>query len=108
VLNYRIRLVILAIVTYAVIAPGAHAQILAGNRKLVIDGAVWGRNGQGSDVTNRVRRLIRNNSLDFKVNNSNLGGDPNKGTVKTLKISYTYNGRRQNRVYNEGDRCRIP
>jgi hypothetical protein len=52
--------------------------------------------------------MIRNDSLDFKVNNTNLGGDPNQGNKKVLKMSYTYNGRRYNRTWNEGDRCRVP
>jgi hypothetical protein len=52
--------------------------------------------------------MVRNDSLDFKVNNTNLGGDPNQGTKKTLKLSYTYTGRQQVRTFNEGDRCRIP
>ncbi len=78
------------------------------NRRLRIDRAIYGMSGKGSDVTNRVRSMVRNDSLDFKVNNTNLGGDPNQGTKKTLKLSYNYMGRQQNRTYTEGDRCRIP
>jgi hypothetical protein len=78
------------------------------NRRLRIDRAIYGMSGKGSDVTNRVRSMVRNDSLDFKVNNTNLGGDPNQGTKKTLKLSYTYTGRQQVRTFNEGDRCRIP
>jgi hypothetical protein len=79
-----------------------------GNRRLRIDRAIYGMSGKGSDVTNRVRSMVRNDSLDFKVNNTNLGGDPNQGTKKTLKLSYTYMGRQQVRTFNEGDRCRVP
>ena len=78
------------------------------NRRLRIDRAIYGMSGKGNDVTNRVRSMVRNDSLDFKVNNTNLGGDPNQGTKKTLKLSYTYMGRQQVRSFNEGDRCRIP
>jgi hypothetical protein len=78
------------------------------NRRLRIDRAIYGMSGKGNDVTNRVRSMVRNDSLDFKVNNTNLGGDPNQGTKKTLKLSYTYMGRQQARTFNEGDRCRIP
>ena len=85
----------------------AQAQV-NNTRRLTIQHAVYGKNGKGSDVTNRVRSLMRNDSLDFKVNNTNLGGDPNEGTKKTLKLQYTYMGRRQNRTWNEGDQCRVP
>ena len=78
------------------------------NRRLRIDRAIYGMSGKGNDVTNRVRSLVRNDSLDFKVNNTNLGGDPNQGTKKTLKLSYTYMGRQQARTFNEGYRCRVP
>jgi hypothetical protein len=77
-------------------------------RRLQISRAVYGREGKGAEVTMRVRSMIRNDSLDFKVNNTNLGGDPNEGTKKVLKMSYTYNGRRYNHNWNEGDRCRVP
>jgi opacity protein-like surface antigen len=106
--NHKIKILALTMLASALLAPAAQSQIVTSNRVLVINAAAWGRNGQGADVTNRVRSMVRNNSLNFKVSNSNLGGDPNKGTQKTLKISYTYRGRRENRVYNEGDRCRIP
>jgi|SRR5579863_7423110 hypothetical protein len=84
------------------------AQILSQNLRLSVDKAIYGMSGKGSDVTFRVRSMIRNNSLDFKVNNTNLGGDPNKGTNKTLKVTYIYGGRRMSKIVNEGDRCRIP
>ncbi len=35
--------------------------------RLKINNATYGRNGQGANVTNRVRSMIHNNSLDFKV-----------------------------------------
>ena len=84
------------------------AQVGHNNRRLRIDRAIYGMSGKGSDVTNRVRSMVRNDSLDFKVNNTNLGGDPNQGTKKTLKLSYTYMGRQKAQTFNEGDRCRIP
>lgn len=43
----------------------------------------------GADGTNKVRSMIHNSSLDFKVNNSNLGGDPNVGADKVLTLNYT-------------------
>jgi hypothetical protein len=37
-----------------------------------------------------------------------LGGDPNIGADKTLKLSYTYLGQQHNTIVKEGDRCRVP
>ena len=98
---------LLVLVVAGALSP-ALAQIVNQNLRLHIDKAIYGMSGKGSDVTFRVRSMIRNNSLDFKVNNTNLGGDPNKGTNKTLKVTYIYGGRRMSKIVNEGDRCRIP
>ena len=76
--------------------------------RLKISNATYGKNGQGANVTHQVRSLIRNNSLDFKVSNSNLGGDPNKGADKILRVSYSYQGQTRVAQFKEGDRCRLP
>jgi hypothetical protein len=103
-------LILLALLGMLAISPAAaqYNNQINNGRRLTIQRAIYGKNGQGADVTNRVRSLLRNDSLDFKVNNTNLGGDPNEGTKKTLKLSYTYMGRKQNRTWNEGDQCRVP
>ena len=88
--------------------PYGQSQNVNQNLRLHVDRAIYGKQGKGTDVTLRVKSMIRNNSLDFKVNNTNLGGDPNEGTRKTLKITYTYAGRRMSKTVNEGDQCRIP
>ena len=61
-----------------------------------------------NDVTNRVRSQIRNNRIDMEVNNNTMGGDPNHGNKKNLKVVYTYgNGKAQTRFVNEHDWLRI-
>lgn len=75
---------------------------------LHIDKAIYGKNGQGDDVTMRLRRMVQNNTLDIKVNNDNMGGDPNKGADKSVKVQYTYLGRSQTVVVKEGDRLKLP
>ena len=52
--------------------------------------------------------MIQNNSLDFKVTNDSMGGDPNKGADKVLTISYTYRGQHHVATFKEGERCRLP
>src|SRR5450755_4441432 len=84
------------------------AQVYHVGAKLKVNNAIYGRNGQGANVTNRVRSIVQSNSLDFKVNNGNLGGDPNVGADKVLRISYTYQGQTRTASFKEGDRCRLP
>ncbi len=76
--------------------------------KLEINKAVYGKEGAGNDVTRRLQRMIQNNTLDVKVTNDNMGGDPNKGANKTLKVDYTYRGQHQHVVVKEGDRLKLP
>ena len=103
---YRIYLLpVLAIAMLAIVP--LQAQVIHTGR-LKINNARYGKSGQGVDVTNRVRSMMQNNTLDFKVNNNNLGVDPYKGADKTLKLSYTYMGQQHNIVVKEGDRCRVP
>ncbi len=65
----------LLLVTALVSTTLAHAQ----TGKLEIIKAVYGKEGLGNDVTNRLQKLIKNNTIDVKVSNAILGGDPNKG-----------------------------
>jgi hypothetical protein len=69
---------------------------------------VYGKEGLGNDVTHRLQKMIKNNALDIKVNNITMGGDPNKGADKTLKVDYTYRGQRKQVVVKEGDRLTLP
>lgn len=103
---HRVQLAFLLIALIA-IAP-LQAQVYHVGAKLKINNAIYGRNGQGANVTNRVRSMVQNNALDFKVNNNNLGGDPNVGADKVLKISYTYQGQTRAATFKEGERCRLP
>jgi len=81
-----------------------HAQI----GKLEIVKAFYGKNGKGNDVTRHLQRMIQNNTLDVKVNNDNMGGDPNVGADKSLKVDYTYRGQTLHKVVKEGDRLKLP
>ncbi len=96
----------LLLMTASIPPPQANAQQQYG--VLRIDRAIYGRNGQGYDVTRRLRQWVRNNTVDIKVSNDNLGGDPNKGADKLLRVQYTYQGRSQSKVVKEGDRLKLP
>ena len=103
---YRTHVLQVLAVAMLAIVPLQAQVIHTGHLK--INNARYGKSGQGVDVTNRVRSMVQNNTLDFKVNNNNLGVDPYKGADKTLKLSYTYMGQQHNIVVKEGDRCRVP
>jgi uncharacterized protein (DUF58 family) len=102
----RSLFVVLALVFFATSFAPSFVQAQVG--KLEINKATYGREGQGKDVTHRVRNQIKNNSIDMKVNNDTMGGDPNQGTEKTLKVDYTYRGQHQHIVVKEGDRLKLP
>jgi DnaJ-like protein len=102
----RTVVAVIALVVLAVSVVQLPAQ--AQGRQLHINNAIYGKNGKGMNVTNTLRGMIQNNSLDVKVNNKNLGGDPNVGADKNLKVEYTYQGRTMTKVVKEGDRLQLP
>lgn len=64
-------------------------------RKLQIIKATYGTNDNSIDVTSKVKALVKNNSLNFIVDDDKLLkpgkiDDPIPGSDKTLKIEYTY------------------
>jgi len=104
--NARLVFTVLALMllTTSVVQIPARAQ----GRMLHINNAIYGKNGRGMNVTNKLRSMIQNNTLNIKVNNSNMGGDPNVGADKYLAVKYTYQGRSMSKVVKEGDRLQLP
>jgi DnaJ-like protein len=95
----------LLLLTASVIQIPAQAQI---RQQLKINNAIYGHNGKGMNVTNLLRSMVQNNTLDVKVNNKNMGGDPNVSADKSVKVEYTYQGRTMTKVVKEGDRLQLP
>ena len=81
-----------------------HAQM--GNLQIIK--AVYGKSGAGKDVTRRLQLMIKNNTLSVKVTNDNMGGDPNKGADKSVKVDYSFRGQRRQVVVKEGDWLKLP
>ncbi|HVS89067.1 MAG TPA: DUF3395 domain-containing protein [Candidatus Acidoferrum sp.] len=48
--------------------------------------AEYGSGGSWVDVTERVRALVNGDSLNMRVDNDTLGGDPTPGVRKTLRL----------------------
>jgi len=59
------------------------------------------------DVTKRLNDLIVNNELHIVVSNE-IAGDPEYGSIKTLKIKYFYKGKFYEKEIKEGQRLDIP
>lgn len=98
----------LLVVAALVMIPMATPVAVAQNGPLKINHAYYGKNGAGRDVTGRLRRMVVNGTLDVKITNDNMGGDPNKGADKSCKVDYTFRGQRNTTVVKEGDRLKLP
>jgi hypothetical protein len=75
---------------------------------LKILNAFYGAGSQTRDVTSSLRRWVRHDQLEIKVDNETLEMDPAPNRRKELRVTYEYEGR--NRTINvwEGDFCKIP
>lgn len=75
---------------------------------LRISAAYYGVQGQTSNVTDAVRRLVREARGEVRVNNANLGGDPAPGRDKVLIVIYSYRGVETACAVSEGNLLRLP
>jgi hypothetical protein len=91
----------LALASIAVLAICSSVPALAQGSDVV--SAQYGANRNVIDVTNTVRSMVRNGSLQFQVTNENLRvNDPAPGVVKTLRLRVRdYNGHTRNYDYRE-------
>ena len=59
------------------------------------------------DVTEKVRSLYKENP-SFKIDNESMGGDPEYGVVKHLKVKYSLNGKTLEKTFQEGQIISLP
>lgn len=59
------------------------------------------------DVTVQLRNKIVNNELKIIVSNE-IGGDPDPGTIKVLKIKYEFKGTQVEKSFDEGQDVKLP
>jgi hypothetical protein len=76
--------------------------------KLVIVKAVYGDlpDGQKTDVTDKVKEMVKDDRLSVEASNDNFG-DPADGIVKKLKVDYTIGGTARSKTVNEGETLKI-
>ncbi len=75
---------------------------------LKIVSAAYGAGREFRDVTGSVRRWVRQDRLDIRIDNETLGIDPAPDRRKELRITYVYAGETRTINIREGDRCVIP
>lgn len=59
------------------------------------------------DVTEKVRNKVSNNRLVLDANNQ-IDGDPDPGTVKKLKVTFSYSGETLEKEVDEGQTLILP
>jgi len=72
--------------------------------KLIIVKAEYGNlpDGKTADVTEKVKGMAKDNSLNVEASKSNFGPSPDKGACK-LKVSYTFDGIYRSKTVDEGE-----
>jgi alpha-L-rhamnosidase len=75
--------------------------------KPVDTGLAQTHSARSADVTNRLRKLIKNNTLSILVSPAALG-DPAYGVVKTLNVDYTLGGKPAQVSLPEGQTLTLP
>lgn len=76
--------------------------------RLVIRKAVYGDlpDGQKADVTEKVAAGAETGALSIAATNENFG-DPAFGTVKKLRVEYTFDGKERTKTVGEGETLAI-
>ena len=77
-------------------------------RGLEIFEAYYGSSDRQNDIKETIKKMVTNDSLSVKVDNSLLGGDPCPGISKILKIKFSFNGVENTKFTNEGDIVKLP
>ena len=63
--------------------------------------AIYGTENNSFDITNEIRKYIKNNRLEVSISDE-IGGDPEPGSVKTLDIYYKIGAKQFNRKVRQG------
>jgi hypothetical protein len=72
-------------------ASGTRPQPINGGLRIVT--ASYGAGERYIDVRDRVQSRVKNDQLDLLINNSSMGGDPNKNRNEQLRLRYEWAGR---------------
>ena len=87
---------------------GMPAQGNYGGAGLRILSASYGSRNRTVDVTPNVSAYVRGQQLRMRVNNDTMGGDPERGATKVLRIQYSFNGQVDTIEVNEENDLELP
>ncbi len=92
----------------SLLAPRAEEQVQQEVQELRIEKAVYGDlpSGGQKDVTEIVAAHVTDGTLVIQASN-NLFGDPARGVVKQLKVTYVLNGHRDSAIVDENQELRL-
>jgi hypothetical protein len=79
-----------------------------GGGALTILRAEYGTGTREFDVTRRLASLVRGNSLQLRVTNDSMGGDPAEHQAKWIDVWYSYNNRAAHARVHEQDVITLP
>jgi hypothetical protein len=79
-----------------------------GGGQLRILSAQYGSNRRRVDVGRQVSAFVRGGELRMRINNDTMGGDPDKGADKQLRIDYEFNGQRDSVTVGEDNDLVLP
>ena len=77
-------------------------------RNLRILKALYGAGQRQTDVTARLQTMVRDDHLQFRVTNKQLGSDPAPGDKKTLSVTWCSGGKTQSSATNENGFVNMP
>ena len=81
----------------------------AGSGRVTVASAVYGAGRQTVDVTLRLRERLRDGRLNVRADNALAGRDPAPDVPKTLRITYSVDGGRQQQAeFRENAQARLP
>jgi hypothetical protein len=85
--------------------PSAHSV----GHPLTIDLATYEVDGgRRTDVTELLRRSVKDNRVRLKVNNATMGADPQRGAPKELRVLYSHDGKKWKVVVPEDGELKFP
>jgi len=79
-----------------------------GNGALAIQRAEYGTGTREFDVSRRLASLVRGNTLQLRVTNDSMGGDPAEHQEKWLDVWYSFNNRAAHARVHEKDVITLP
>lgn len=76
--------------------------------ELEIIEAIYGTDKKNIDVTEKLRRHVFDNTLTIQVSNLFFGSDPDKGTTKKLRVTYSFAGKTHEKTVIETQGIYLP